>query len=322
VDISTRPGEGTTLRIKIPLTLAIIPALIVSDGTGDRYAIPQVNLLELVRLEGRQAQSGVEWIQEAPFYRLRGNLLPLVRLRQVLGLPASGRDAADEVNIVVLKADDRQFGLIVDAINDTEEIVVKPLGKQLQGVSVFAGATIMGDGQVALILDTLAIGQRARVVSEAQERGSLAEAGERRAVGGDAGQQTLLVVSTDDDQRMAIPLEVVARLEEFPHTAIEAAGAHRVVQYRGEILPLVGLSPAAAGAADPAQHAVVVLKHQRGSVGLMVDRILDIVTVAEVEPHPLASSPGSRPAIIQGRVTQIVDVDALLGGRFTGGAAA
>ena len=151
--------------MKIPLTLAIIPALTITSG-GDRYAIPQVSLLELVRLEGEQAQRGIEMIHGAPVYRLRGNLLPLVYLnRQLQREASSGRDEGDrrrhgEINIVVLQADDRQFGLVVDAIHDTEEIVVKPLQKQLKGISTFAGATIMGDGKVALILDVLGLAQR------------------------------------------------------------------------------------------------------------------------------------------------------------------
>ncbi len=135
VDVHSQPGQGTTLKIKIPLTLAIIPALIVTSG-GDRYAIPQVSLLELVRLEGEQARKGIEMIHGAPVYRLRGNLLPLVYLNRELEIEDSSKAPEQDIfNIVVLQADDRQFGLVVDQINDTEEIVVKPLGKQLKGIS-------------------------------------------------------------------------------------------------------------------------------------------------------------------------------------------
>src|SRR5262249_43778084 len=151
----------------IPLTLAIIPALTITSGS-ERYAIPQVNLLELVRLEGDEAGRGVERIHGAPVYRLRGSLLPLVYLNQVLGFSPS--TALGPVNIVVLQADERQFGLVVDAIRDTEEIVVKPLQKQLKSLNVFAGATIMGDGKVALILDVVGLAQRARVISGHRER--------------------------------------------------------------------------------------------------------------------------------------------------------
>ena len=168
VDIESQPGQGTTVKIKIPLTLAIIPALIVTSG-GDRYAIPQVSLLELVRLEGEQARNGIERIHGAPVYRLRGQAAAARLSRRELGLDSrrqlAARRRAMRSNIVVLQADDRQFGLVVDAINDTEEIVVKPLSQQLKGIPVFAGATIMGDGKVALILDVLGLAQRASVVS-------------------------------------------------------------------------------------------------------------------------------------------------------------
>lgn len=134
VDLQSQMGQGTTIKIKIPLTLAIIPALIVTSDS-DRYAIPQVNLLELVRLEGEQTRNEIEWIQGAPVYRLRGRLLPLVYLRHELGIDKSSQSTTEDItNIVVLRADDRQFGLVVDNINDSEEIVVKPLSKQLKNV--------------------------------------------------------------------------------------------------------------------------------------------------------------------------------------------
>ncbi len=169
VDLQSKAGHGTTIKIKIPLTLAIIPALIVTSDS-DRYAIPQVNLLELVRLEGEQTRKGIEWIQGAPVYRLRGRLLPLVNLRHELGLNETPSVGDDVVNIVVLRADDRQFGLIVDRINDSEEIVVKPLSKQLKNVSVYSGTTIMGDGRVALILDVMGLAHSAHVISGVRDR--------------------------------------------------------------------------------------------------------------------------------------------------------
>ena len=156
--------------MKIPLTLAIIPALIVTCS-GDRYAIPQVSLLELVRLKAEEVGKGIELVHGAPVYRLRGQLLPLVYLNRELKLAADARVSTEgAVNIVVLQADERQFGLVVDKINDTEEIVVKPLRKQLKTVKIFAGSSIMGDGKVALILDVLGLAQHANVVTEARDR--------------------------------------------------------------------------------------------------------------------------------------------------------
>ena len=164
--MQSKLGAGTSVHMRIPLTLAIIPALIVTCG-GDRYAIPQVSLLELVRLEGDQVRTRIELVHGAPVHRLRGRLLPLVYLHRALHPEDEERVATNDViNIVVLQADHQQFGLVVDEIKDTEEIVVKPLSKQLKGVIAFAGATIMGDGKVALILDALGLAQSAHVISE------------------------------------------------------------------------------------------------------------------------------------------------------------
>jgi len=166
VDLQSTLGRGTTVRVKIPLTLAIIPALMISCG-GNRYAIPQVSLLELVRLEDAEAVTGIELVHGVPVHRLRGRLLPIVYLRRELQVDRTdaAKTEGDAINIVVLQADGRQFGLVVDAINDTEEIVVKPLRKQLKNLKTFAGASIMGDGKVALILDVVGLAQRANVVS-------------------------------------------------------------------------------------------------------------------------------------------------------------
>jgi two-component system chemotaxis sensor kinase CheA len=155
VDVQSAPGRGTTVRVRIPLTLAIIPALIVTCGEN-RFAIPQVALLELVSLDGRETSGGIETVHGAPVCRLRGRLLPLVYLSRELQL-AEMRVSSEVVNVVVLRADDRQFGLVVDGIHDTEEIVVKPLRKQLKSIKTFAGASIMGDGRVALILDVMGL---------------------------------------------------------------------------------------------------------------------------------------------------------------------
>src|SRR5579863_9831932 len=213
VDVQSTLGRGTTVRVKIPLTLAIIPALVVTCG-GERYAIPQVSLLELVRIEPDDVDKSVELVHGVPVYRLRGQLLPLVYLNRELKLAdetrsAMGSDGA--VNIVVLRADDRRFGLIVDQINDTEEIVVKPLRKQLKTVKTFAGSSIMGDGKVALILDVLGLAQRASVVTETRARALTEKAAEVAAAANE--KQTFLLFAGPGDSRMAIPLSTLARLE-------------------------------------------------------------------------------------------------------------
>ena len=320
VDVQSRPGLGTTVHMRIPLTLAIIPALIVTGGS-ERYAIPQVCLLELVHLEAEQAASRIERVHGALVHRLRGRLLPLVFLEQALGAEQSrAADRKGAVNIVVLQANDQQFGLVVDEIKDTEEIVVKPLGRQLKGVSAFAGATIMGDGKVALILDPVGLAQRARVIGGAAQR--IVKEQERTAeekAGGN--RQTLLLFQIGQSGRMAVPLSLVARLEEFPRSAVERSGSQQVVQYRGRIMPLVNISAAVEvsglaeeGAGSPAHSPLQVLVHSESgrSVGLVVDRILDIV-----EEEILVEKVGQRrgvlgSAVVQKRVTDLLDIHELL----------
>jgi len=450
VDVQSTLGRGTTVRLKIPLTLAIIPALVVTCG-GDRYAIPQVSLLELVRLEADEVEKGIELVHGAPVYRLRGRLLPLVylsrelkldagmqgqgvehsptnsgskwesldfsqarvkhqhwlgRLREVLddktsmtaqqagshtecalgkwlyssglknygtlaeihlveethrefhalvakilGLKDQGNRAEAEqafiqlgqlstkiialltdlekkvlynlsVNIVVLQADERQFGLVVDQINDTEEIVVKPLRKQLKTVKTFAGSSIMGDGKVALILDVLGLAQRASVVTETRDRALTEKAAEAAGTGGE--KQTFLLFAGPGGSHMAIPLSTLARLEEFPVAQVEMSGSQWVTQYRGQILPLIRLNVVleerrnklrtlqAPPAPDSGPIQVLVLNHDGKSFGLVVERIVDIV-----EDKADVKSAATRAAVLYSvvigdRVTELLDIPAVL----------
>ena len=327
IDVQSEPGRGTTFKIKIPLTLAIIPALIVTSGAND-YAIPQVSLVELVRLEGAQARTGVEMMHNAPVYRLRGNLLPLVYLNRELQLEAnaspSNGEAEAVVNILVLQVGERQFGLVVDTIKDTQEIVVKPLWKQLKGIALFSGATIMGDGKVALILDVPAIAQRARVVAEAQEQALIEEDIQPDEQQGD--HQMLLLFRGPGGERMAISLSAVARLEELARSAVEHAGDRDVVQYRGQILPLIDLADVfperrpvpgmpetnRSDAENDALHVIVASLGQERSVGLVVDRILDIVE-ERLTVRGTASRDGVfHTTVIQDQVTELLDVGRLI----------
>ncbi|MFO0682501.1 MAG: chemotaxis protein CheA [Sandaracinus sp.] len=303
IDLQSRRGAGTTLRIKIPLTLAIVPALVVASD-GDRYAIPQVNLLELVRLEGEQRKSAIDEIQGTKMLRLRGQLLPLVHLRGVLGLDEL---VGDHVNVVVLQADDRTFGLVVDDISDTEEIVVKPLGKELKGLGVYAGATIMGDGHIALILDVMGLAERAGLLEESRAKGPI----EAATVGRDeqASTQRLLVFRAPGGARSAIPLDAVARLEELKASTIERSGHDEVVQYRGELLSLVRLGH---GGEEPETLHVVVCSDGGRSVGIIVEQIEDIVE--QTVDLYASTQAGTRVgcAVIQGRVTSLLDVAAII----------
>jgi two-component system chemotaxis sensor kinase CheA len=312
VDVSSARGQGTTLKIKIPLTLAIIPALIVTAGR-ERFAIPQVSLVELVRLEGKSAEFGVEMIQEAAVYRLRGNLLPIIYLNRELNLDSkSSRLAEEAINIVVLQADGRQFGLVVDEINDTEEIVVKPLSKQLKGISCFAGATIMGDGKVALILDILGLAQHASLAGASQQHAATA----KDAADKDAGQrESWLLFRVGDRGKLAVPLSMVSRLEEFDPKAIEISGNRQVVQYRGEIMPLVRIADALQFPSQTiCQGPLQVVVHSDGgrSVGLVVDEILDIVDQHVVVTRKAEDARLLGSAVIQQHVTDLLNVPELV----------
>ena len=321
VDLQSAVGSGTMVKIKIPLTLAIIPALIVTCG-GERYAIPQVSLLELVRLEGNGARQGVESVHGAPVYRLRGKLLSLVYLNRELHFDSvAAQDSAqqDVVNIAVLQADDCQFGLIVDEVNDTEEIVVKPLGDLLKGLSVYTGVTIMGDGRVALILDVLGLAQHAGVISEGRQR-KLSE-DTTPAAEPQQERETLLLFQSPNDGRMAISLSYVTRLETFFRSSIERTGEQQVVQYRGNILPLVHVSSLleerqlnprgpSPGTGDKLQ--VIVHTRNLHSVGLVVERILDIVEDDLSTRRPASRKGVLGSIVVQGKVTEILDVDGII----------
>ncbi|HYW48760.1 MAG TPA: hybrid sensor histidine kinase/response regulator [Bryobacteraceae bacterium] len=308
VDVFSRPGEGATVKLKIPLTLAIIPGLVITSG-GERFVIPQVSLLELIRLEGDSSEKHIERVHGTPVYRRRGSLLPIAYLNQVLGLKSAER--AEAVSMVVLQAEDRQFGLVVDGINDTQEIVVKPLGKQLKGLTVYAGATIMGDGRVALILDVLGIGQRSGVLAESREQARAAA--EQKTQSG-IEQQRLLLFRAGSFERLAVPLSLVARLEEFPQNTIEHAGGCQVVQYRNRILPLVPLravlesdAPDHDQMTDPVQ--VVVFNDGDRSVGLVVDQILDVAEEAVTVRQKSGRKGLLGSAVVGKRVTDFLDLN-------------
>jgi two-component system, chemotaxis family, sensor kinase CheA len=328
VDVQAMVGAGTTVKMKIPLTLAIIPGLLVRAGSG-RFVIPQVNLIELVRIEGDQASTSIEMVHGVPVYRLRGRLLPLVYLDRELKIheaSPNGTATPDDnaVNIVVLQAGGRQFGLIVDEIRDTEEIVVKPLNRRLKNIKTFAGATIMGDGKVALILDVLGLAQRASVITEVHDRAASGGASERKTT--DTENQTFLVFNGPDEARMALPLEALARLEEFPASQVEMSGTQSVIQYRGQILPLIQLKmvleerrrrrrhapPAATEVAEPDSVQVLVCNHEGHTVGLIVEQILDIVEDPASVKTPATRAGVLYAAVIENHVTELLDLTAIL----------
>ena len=317
VDLHTTVGEGTTVRVKIPLTLAIVPALMISSD-DDRFAIPQASLIELVRLEPARAEREIEFIHGSPVFRLRGRLLPLVDLRALLQQTERPTGEARPVNLIVLQSDGWLFGLIVDEVHDSSEIVVKPLGAQLQGIEVFAGATVMGDGSVALILDVVGLAKRSGVHDELRPTLEPVD-GQITAntSGGVTGGQVrgYLVFAVCDDVQMAVALDDVSRLEKIPRSRIERRGVHEVVQNRSGIMPLIHLTQTFGGC--PPEHpteAVTTLVHKQDglSVGLVMRNVLDVVDAAvDIE------SAGARPgimgsAVLAGRVTEILDTAAII----------
>jgi two-component system chemotaxis sensor kinase CheA len=307
VDIFSEPGLGTTLKIKIPLTLAIIPALTV-ECAGERYAVPQVSLDELLCLEGDQARAGVEYLSGAPVFRLRGTLIPLVWLDHVLDL-TDAPHVDESVYILVLQADGRRFGLVVDRVLNTEEIVVKPLSRQLKGIGTYAGATILGDGRVALILDVRALARRAHVVRESDS--AMEHERQLAAPAVIEGPEPLLVVAVGD-RRLGVPLSMVTRLEEISLDRVEHVGQREVVQYRGQLLPLGRLATmlgeqtvSDAGS----QLKVIVYTQGRRSVGLVVDAVVDIATEAPASRGDVAAFGVSGVVVVQDLVTELLDME-------------
>lgn len=310
LDINSVAGEGTTLRIRIPLTLAIVPGLVVTCG-GDRYCIPQVSLLELVRLDSDGTHGRIETMHSVPVYRLRDQLLPLIYLDEELGLRPRRNDAerrdAEIVNIVVLQAENRQFGLVVDRISDTQEIVVKPLGQHLKDLAVFAGSTIMGDGTVSLILDVAGIARQGHVLGTDRGR-ALQEAvqGKNDSV---ATNQEFLIVDPGDGSRAAIRLSTVARLEEIRPETVERCGSQVVTQYREKIMPLISLDGGFGGVcSDVGMISVVVYHGDHQDYGFMVGKILDIIDHAVCNPDSVSGGQ----QIMGGQVTRIIDLSRLI----------
>ncbi len=310
VDISSWPGEGSTIRLKIPLTLAIIPALLLSCA-DQRFAIPQTAITELVQFSASERAGALSWIGKYPFFKLREDLLPLIFLRKHLEV-ASEVDAQVYAQvIVVLDVDGCRFGLVVDDVHDTEEIVVKPLGRLIGKLPIYAGATILGDGQIALILDPVILAHEARV--EQREAAANQRAISRQVDSANTNEQ-LLIVQLTPEMRAALPLKRVQRLEEFAVEQIERVGESSVIQYRGSILQLVDVVSAIALRATPSNSgSVVVIGHGQSAIGLRVQAIVDVAS----EVSALRPSNGRRGihsfGVIQGRVVALLDIDFLLG---------
>jgi len=306
VELDSKFGKGTVIRLKMPLTLAIIPALLVKTG-GQRFAIPQVNLLELVYLNEEQMKTTIEHIRGAAIYRLRGEILPLVRLSTVLGLYAGVPvQTSSGVNVVVVAVGSHRYGILIDEIHDTEEIVIKPLYGQVKRLSCYSGATVLGDGGVALILDVAGVAGRAGIDTSSR-RAELASA----RIEGGMEPQTFLVFSAGAGQQCAVPLSMVARLEQISSSAIERVAGAEVVQYRKSIMPIVrpeDVLPIGKPSAGSTEQQLIVFDFGQ-PVGMAVSAIIDVVDVVMGPDSAVGALPLTfGRAVIFGKATPIVDV--------------
>ena len=309
VELESMVGAGTTVKIKIPLTLAIIPALIVTSA-GQRYAIPQVNLVELVHLNPKAVNTDVQIIGNSEFYRLRGEILPLIRLRRALETPEEpeeGQQDEEGINIVVLNAGGRLFGLVVDSISDSEEIVVKPLGSHLKSIPVFAGTTLMGDGRVALILDI--VGITSSISSSGDD--AMKQAATVTGAGREDEHQFLLLCSVGPEEFFALPLALVNRLDKISASDLEFVGGKEVIQYRGHSMPVIRLENYLPVSPLPEQdeYHLIVFHMNNKDIAFMVSQIEDSLDLAiDVEEGIFKQEGILGSAITKGRTTLFLDV--------------
>ena len=369
IEIDSEPGKGTTIKIKLPLTLAIIPSLLVSVGQ-ERFAIPQVNISELVRIGAAQVKDRIERVGDSEVMPLRGELIPLIRMSTVLGikstivLPQSGEEIEDrrqtiadrrspaspldgdaettttasdppadneasdeerkrrsgadrryrsssDLNIVVVSAGSFKYGLVVDDLHDSIEIVVKPLGRHLKHLKSYAGATIMGDGRVALILDVAGIAQLANLTSMAGSRRAqrLAENAEETLQAKDV--QALLLFRNGPEEPCAVPLDIVERVEQVRHEDIEAKGDQKIMKYRGGILPLFTLSDVTdiTELTEDQELVVIVFTVAKREIGLLASQPVDTVEIKTIIDHETLRRTGIMgSAIIKEQTTLLIDI--------------
>ncbi|MCP4671064.1 MAG: response regulator [Desulfobacula sp.] len=358
IDLDSAPGEGTTIQVKLPLTLAIIPSQITSVG-NERYAVPQVNLNELLRIPASKVKEKIEKVGDADVVRLRGELLPLLDLSKMLGIERTYNDpeknevcsdrrenvadrrskqhiinedglivetsgkkekfqereedrryhAQSAMNIAVVSAGVFKYGLVVDQLYDSEEIVVKPVGRHLNKCKAYAGATIMGDGKVALILDISNLAQMAELSAVAEAGKTVKAAEEAKEAAKD--RAALLTFKNGETEHFAAPLNIVERIERIKTSSIEQLGDRKVVQYRGGALPLYELSQVAdlTELPEKEQQEVIVFKIKDRELGLMVTPPVDALEVSlDVDEGTLRQPAISGSMIINEHTTLLVDI--------------
>lgn len=363
VDIISEKGHGTTISIKLPLTLAIIPCQII-ETSGERYAIPQVNLEELLRIPANQVKERVERVGDAEVVRLRGTLLPLIRLSDVIGAQRTYYDyqkndvkddrrerisdrrgkesplfnttspdnrdagsrsenhprsvidrresASSALNIVVVSTGSMKYGLIVDRLQDSEEIVIKPLGKHLQQCKGYAGATIMGDGRIALILDVSNLARMAHLTSvDGSDRAAEVAQAAEDAINDKKDKQSLLIFQNSHTEHFGVPLNQVERIEKIKRSDIEELGGKRVMKYRGGSLNLICVDDVAMvePLADDENLLVIVFNIAKRAVGLLAIGPIDAIEITADIDDTTLSQPGIMGSIIiDDNTTMLVNV--------------
>ncbi len=303
IELKSEEGKGSTFTIKIPLTLAIVAALIV-ESCGEKFAVPQISVLELVRASSR-SEYNIEVINESPVLRLRNRLLPLVHLGDLLKLSSGKRrDLDDETFIIVAQVGTYSFGIIVDRVFDTEEIVVKPTAPILRDIPFYSGNTILGDGSVIMILDPNGIASATGEVSGPGDLGAT----EQESISTGQGDEavSMLIFRAGGDELKAVPLALVARLEEVEMGDVEVSHGEHMVQYRGQLMPMIPFHDGHAWKTEGRQ-AVLVFTEQDRSMGLVVDEIVDIVE-DRLKVEITTDTPGLiGSAVINGHATDVVD---------------
>jgi len=303
IDLKSVPGKGTTLTVKIPLTLAIVPALLV-ESAGERFAIPQSAVVELVRVNATSKHK-IERVKDAPVLRLRNKLLPLAHLSSLLNLRQEELSSTDAF-IVVMQMGKKNLGIVVDSVFHTEEIVVKPTSSMLRDIAMFSGNTILGDGSVIMIIDPNGLASTLGGRLENEGPDTEQEAEEAR-VNEAERPISFLVFRAGSQEPKAIPLSLITRLEEIDASKIEISNGKYLVQYRGGLMPLVPIDDSVKVRSEGMQPLLVFIDSDR-ALGLVVDEIVDVVEdrlnieVGSAESGTLGS------AIVGGKATEILDV--------------